>query len=46
MPPVPGDTIHVFGVFSFAVVNPIQIGIRAAVVPISTFAENKLTDSG
>jgi len=45
MPPVPGDAVHVLGVFSFAVVNPVQVGICAAVVPISTFSENKLIDS-
>lgn len=39
MPSIPGDTIHVLGVFSFAVVNPVQVGICAAVIPISTFAE-------
>jgi len=41
MPSIPGDTIHVLGVFSFAVVNPVQVGICAAVIPISTFSENK-----
>lgn len=39
MPSIPGDAIHVLGVFSFAVVNPVEIGICAAVVPISTFTE-------
>lgn len=45
MPSVPGDAVHVPGVVSFAVVNPIQVGICAAVVPIATFSENKLVDS-
>uniref|UniRef100_A0A8D2QGQ8 Serine/threonine-protein kinase TOR n=1 Tax=Zonotrichia albicollis TaxID=44394 RepID=A0A8D2QGQ8_ZONAL len=40
VPPVPGDAIHVLGVLSSAVVNPIQVGICAAVVPISTLSGN------
>lgn len=45
MPAVPGDAIHVLGVLSFAVVNSIQVGVCAAVVPVSTLAGNRLIDS-
>lgn len=41
MPSVPGDAIHVLGVLSLAVVNPVQVGICAAVVPVATLSENE-----
>lgn len=37
MPAIPGDAIQVLVVLAKAVVNPVEVGICAAVVPVSTW---------
>lgn len=39
MPAVPGDAVQVLVVLPEAVEDPVEVGICAAVVPVSTFAE-------
>lgn len=39
MPAIPADAIHVFPVLPLAVVDPIEVGVCAAVVPVATFTE-------
>lgn len=42
MPAVPSDAIHMCLVLPQAVVHPIEVGIRAAVVPVATWHEKHM----
>lgn len=39
MPAIPGDAVCALVVVTVAVINPVEVGVCAAVVPIATFPE-------
>lgn len=39
MPAIPGDAIQVLVVLPKAIEDSVEVGVRAAVVPVSAFAE-------
>lgn len=45
MPAVPGDAVQVLAVLPEAVVNTIEVGVCAAVVPVSTWDRKQVSAS-